>query len=102
MYTHMYTLSNTQPSGEVDQFMDTFLGALRVEAIVFTECGLIFHVMCLQLGGVPNPVGSKVGKFFWGVWMLLVFEQWLATFMAALTTIMAYVSFESHFRNVGQ
>ena len=61
---------------QIANFMDEFLSPLRVEAIFFTNCFMIFSFMVLQQGGIPattkdNKEKSRwyLGCFAWLIWV---------------------------------
>ena len=61
---------------QIANFMDEFLSPLRVEAIFFTNCFMIFSFMVLQQGGIPattkdNKEKSRwyLGRFAWLIWV---------------------------------
>ena len=61
---------------QIANFMDEFLSPLRVEAIFFTNCFMIFSFMVLQQGGIPattkeNKEKSRwyLGCFAWFIWV---------------------------------
>jgi len=61
---------------QIVDFMDMFLNPLRVEAIFFTNCFMIFSFMVLQQGGIPattkdNKEKSRwyLGCFAWLIWV---------------------------------
>ena len=53
-------------------FLSRFLSALGVGAILLTQLGMIGVTMLLQLGGLPDYARSKLSKFFWHLWALVV------------------------------
>ena len=57
---------------QVELFLSRFLSALGVGAILLTQLGMIGVTMLLQLGGLPDYARSKLSKFFWHVWALVV------------------------------
>ena len=61
---------------QIVDFIDMFLNPLRVEAIFFTNCFMIFSFMVLQQGGIPattkdNKEKSRwyLGCFAWLIWV---------------------------------
>ena len=55
---------------------------------------LLFMVMLLQLGGVPDPKGGPASWIFYMAWIGLTLEQWMSSGMAAVSNILALAAFE--------
>ena len=49
--------------------MDAFSNGFHLEAQMMTVPIFIGHVMFVQIGGIPSPVGS-IGKGLWFLWMV--------------------------------
>ena len=63
-----YAWGGNCPLHNVTNQMDAFSNGFHLEAQMMTVPIFIGHVMFVQIGGIPSPVGS-IGKGLWFLWM---------------------------------
>jgi hypothetical protein len=51
------------------EFLEHFLGKMRVESILGTIFSMVALMGVTMLGGIPPPVKSIANRVCWGLWM---------------------------------
>ena len=85
---------------QIANFMDEFLSPLRVEAIFFTNCFMIFSFMVLQQGGIPATTKDNKEKSRWYLgcfaWLIWVSCGECITFMFQTFLFLLHTPSQSH------
>ena len=85
---------------QIVDFIDMFLNPLRVEAIFFTNCFMIFSFMVLQQGGIPATTKDNKEKSRWYLgcfaWLIWVSCGECITFMFQTFLFLLHTPSQSH------
>jgi hypothetical protein len=90
-------MSKTDGGEAAHEFLEHFLGKMRIESILGTIFSMVALMGVTMLGGIPPPVKSIVNRICWGLWMGCMSLQLLSTLLALLFTMLSFAVFRADY-----